>query len=94
MKGFDVVTWNGAFAPAGTPPEVIDTLNREMRAALSDPELMQRYTELGLEPLPTTPDELSGPIAGRNRQMGPRHPRGRHRAAIIGSMSEGAAAPA
>jgi tripartite-type tricarboxylate transporter receptor subunit TctC len=60
VTGFDVVTWNGAFAPTGTPPEVIGTLNREMRAALSDPELVQRYTELGLEPLPTTPDELSG----------------------------------
>jgi putative tricarboxylic transport membrane protein len=60
VKGFDVVTWNGAFAPAGTPPEVIAILNRELRAALSDPELKQRYTELGLEPLPTTPDELSG----------------------------------
>jgi len=60
VKGFDVVTWNGAFAPAGTPPEVIETLNREMRAALSDRELVQRYTELGLEPLPTSPDELSG----------------------------------
>jgi tripartite-type tricarboxylate transporter receptor subunit TctC len=58
--GFDVVTWNGAFAPTGTPPEVIGTLNREMRGALSDPELAQRYTELGLEPLPTTPEELSG----------------------------------
>ena len=59
VTGFDVVTWNGAFAPAGTPPKVIATLNREIRAALSDPELVQRYTELGLEPLPTTPDELS-----------------------------------
>ena len=59
VKGFDVVTWNGVFAPAGTPPEVIETLNREMRAALSDRELVQRYTELGLEPLPTSPDELS-----------------------------------
>jgi len=60
VAGFDVVSWNGAFAPTGTPPEVIGTLNREMRGALSDPELVQRYTELGLEPLPTTPDELSG----------------------------------
>ena len=60
VTGFDVVSWNGAFAPTGTPPEVIATLNREMREALSDPELVQRYTELGLEPLPTTPDELSG----------------------------------
>ena len=60
VKGFDVVTWNGAFAPLGTPPEVVDTLNKEFRAVLADPELVRRYTELGLEPLPTTPDELSG----------------------------------
>jgi tripartite-type tricarboxylate transporter receptor subunit TctC len=60
VPGFDVVSWNGFFAPAGTPPDIIEALNREMRAALSDPELVQRYTELGLEPLPTTPDELSG----------------------------------
>ncbi len=59
VTGFDVVSWNGAFAPIGTRPDVIATLNREMREALSDPELLQRYTELGLEPLPTTPDELS-----------------------------------
>lgn len=59
VKGFDVVTWNGAFAPAGTSPEVIGTLNRELRATLAEPELMQRYAELGLEPLPSTPDELA-----------------------------------
>ena len=64
VSGFDVVTWNGAFAPAGTPPEVIDTLNRELRAALSDPELTRRYTELGLEPLPSTPDEISTRLRG------------------------------
>ena len=60
VKGFDVVTWNGAFAPSGTPPEVIGTLNKELRAVLTDPELVRRYMELGLEPLPTTPDDLSG----------------------------------
>jgi len=60
VKGFDVVTWNGFFAPAKTAPEVIDTLNREVRAVLADPELKQRYLELGLEPLPTTPEQLGG----------------------------------
>ena len=83
VTGFDVVTWNGAFAPAGTPPEVIGTLNREMRAALSDPELVQRYTELGLEPLADHAGRAFRAIAGRNRQMGPRHPRCRHRATMI-----------
>jgi tripartite-type tricarboxylate transporter receptor subunit TctC len=70
VKGFDVVTWNGAFAPAGTPPEVIGTLNRELRAALADPELVKRYTELGLEPLPTTPDELSGRLRAEIAKWG------------------------
>ena len=58
VKGFDVVTWNGFFAPASTPQVVIDTLNRAIRAVLADPDLKQRYTDLGLEPLPNTPAEL------------------------------------
>jgi len=58
VKGFDVVTWNGFFAPAGTPQEVLETLNREIRTVLADPDLKQRYADLGLEPLPNTPAEL------------------------------------
>jgi tripartite-type tricarboxylate transporter receptor subunit TctC len=58
VKGFDVVTWNGFFAPSNTPPEVIETLSREVRAVLADPDLKQRYADLGLEPLPNTPAEL------------------------------------
>jgi tripartite-type tricarboxylate transporter receptor subunit TctC len=54
VKGFDVVTWNGFFAPLNTPPEVIETLSREVRAVLADSDLKQRYAELGLEPLPNT----------------------------------------
>ena len=65
VKGFDVVTWNGAFAPAGTPPEVIDTLNREMRAALSDPELVTAlHRAWALSRFRPAPDELSGRLRG------------------------------
>lgn len=64
VKGFDVVTWNGFFAPAKTSPEVIETLNREVRAVLADPELKRRYLELGLEPLPGTPGELGSRLSG------------------------------
>ena len=58
VRGFDVVTWNGFFAPANTPPEVIETLSREVRTVLADPDLRQRYADLGLEPLPNSPAEL------------------------------------
>ena len=58
VKGFEVVTWNGFFAPTKTPPNVIELLNREVRAVLQDPELKQRFLGLGLEPLSGTPEEL------------------------------------
>jgi tripartite-type tricarboxylate transporter receptor subunit TctC len=35
VNGFEVVSWNGVFAPSGTPKEVIDTVNAAMRDILS-----------------------------------------------------------
>ena len=58
VTGFEVVTWNGFFVPAKTPPDVIELINRETREVLRDAELARRFTELGLEPLPSTPQEL------------------------------------
>src|SRR5436190_4859084 len=60
VPGFGVVSWNGFFAPAGLPPELIGLLDRETQATLADPELKKRYAELGLEPLLAKPQELSG----------------------------------
>ena len=68
VKGFDVVTWNGIFAAAGTPPEVVETLNREVQAVLADPELRKRYAELGLEPLPAGPAALGGLLKNEVRK--------------------------
>jgi tripartite-type tricarboxylate transporter receptor subunit TctC len=68
VKGFDVVTWNGIFAPANTPPEVVATLNREIAAVLADPDLKKRYAELGLEPLPTGPAALGGLLKNEVRK--------------------------
>ena len=59
VKGFDVVTWNGAFAPAGTPPEVIDTLNREMRARCPIPNSRPAMPTWASKPCPVRQDELS-----------------------------------
>ena len=58
VKGFEVVTWNGFFAAAKTPPDVLEILDREIRATLADPELKRRFLDLGLEPLTGTPREL------------------------------------
>lgn len=48
LKGFDVQVWHGVYAPKGTPPAVLTKLNTALRAALKDPQLIQRQEALGL----------------------------------------------
>jgi tripartite-type tricarboxylate transporter receptor subunit TctC len=50
VPGFDVTSWNAVYAPAGTPPDVIRTLNGALQAALADAGARQRLIDLGIEP--------------------------------------------
>lgn len=52
VRGFDLASWTGLFAPAGTPQPVIDKLNREVNAVLALPEVRDRLASLGVEPTP------------------------------------------
>src|SRR5262249_55734504 len=58
VPGYEVVSWNGVFAPRGTPTEIIDLLNRAIREMVANPEVKQRYAELGIEAKPSTPGDL------------------------------------
>ena len=49
--------WNGVFAPAKTPKEIIDRLNKEIIAAVRNPELAARLNDMGAEPVGSTPAE-------------------------------------
>lgn len=49
--------WNGLFAPAKTPKEIIDRLQRETAAAVRHPEVMKRLAELAAEPIGSSPAE-------------------------------------
>ena len=66
IKGFDVGTWWGLVAPAGTPPEVINRLNAAFTEALRTPETQQRFAQLMAEPVPTTPEQF-GQFMARER---------------------------
>ena len=55
--------WVGLFAPAGTPPALIDRLNAEVRKALDSPEVKERLLALSTDPAPTTPHELDKMVA-------------------------------
>jgi tripartite-type tricarboxylate transporter receptor subunit TctC len=59
LPGYLVTSWNGIAAPAGTPREIIDILNREITAVLKLPELQDRFQQLGMEPASGTPEEMA-----------------------------------
>jgi tripartite-type tricarboxylate transporter receptor subunit TctC len=52
VKGGEVAIWHGLYAPKGTPKPVIDKLVAALQAALKDPEVQKRYTELGAVTFP------------------------------------------
>jgi tripartite-type tricarboxylate transporter receptor subunit TctC len=59
VAGYDVVSWNALFAPAGTPPEIIKTLNGALQDILADAEVKRRLLELGIEARASMPQEIS-----------------------------------
>src|SRR5262249_19085748 len=64
VPGYEVVSWNGGFAPRGTPADVIALLNKTIREIVATPEVKQRYAELGIEAKASTPEELRARLAG------------------------------
>jgi len=58
IEGFEVDAWNGLFAPAGTAPDIVATLNRALRDVLADPETKKQMLELGIEAMASSPEEL------------------------------------
>ncbi|HYD57634.1 MAG TPA: tripartite tricarboxylate transporter substrate binding protein [Burkholderiales bacterium] len=58
MPQFDRYTWFGLFAPAGTPPEIVARVQREVVAALQAPDLLERFAGVGAEPVGSTPAEF------------------------------------
>jgi tripartite-type tricarboxylate transporter receptor subunit TctC len=58
-KDFDVTNWYGLFAPAGTPREIVERLNAEVRKAMDTPELKDRLAKMGSAVVPGTADEFA-----------------------------------
>ena len=63
VPGFEVVSWNSMYAPAGTPQAVIDTLNKALREVLADPALKKRALEMGIDLKASTPAEAHARLA-------------------------------
>ncbi|MFN9211461.1 MAG: Bug family tripartite tricarboxylate transporter substrate binding protein [Betaproteobacteria bacterium] len=63
LASFDVSTWFGVFAPAGTPAPIVAKLNEEFRKALVTPAMRERLAAMGTEPSPNTPEQFARFIA-------------------------------
>jgi tripartite-type tricarboxylate transporter receptor subunit TctC len=64
VPGYEVTSWNGVFARVGTPPEIINLLNKTIHEVVATPEVKQRYADLGIEAKASTPEELKARLQG------------------------------
>jgi len=58
IKGFNLDTWAGLVAPAGTPPQIVAKLNGALRPIIDSPEVQARFKNVGFEGFSSTPEEL------------------------------------
>ena len=58
VPDFEVNSWYGVCAPAGTPVALLDRLNADLHGVMRVPEIKQRLTELGMPPTPTSREEF------------------------------------
>jgi tripartite-type tricarboxylate transporter receptor subunit TctC len=70
VPGFEATAWIGVSAPRGTPAGIVDRLNREINAALADPKMIARITELGAAPLPASSADYAALIARETEKWG------------------------
>jgi len=70
IPGFDVTSWYGLVARAGTPPAIIEKIQRDAAEALRDPGVREKLAGLGLEPMGNTPAEFGAMIAAESLKWG------------------------
>ncbi len=63
-------TWYGMFVPAGTPRDVVNRLNQELRKTLTNPELVKRLDSVGVETRTSTPEELGRFVKSESVRFG------------------------
>jgi tripartite-type tricarboxylate transporter receptor subunit TctC len=62
LKGFEATLWLAMVAPAKTPPAIVERMNREVKAVLADPDVVEALRKQGVDATPSTPEELRARI--------------------------------
>jgi tripartite-type tricarboxylate transporter receptor subunit TctC len=58
IRGFNLDTWAGLVAPAGTPPQIVAKLNDSLRKIIDSPDVQAQFKNIGFEGFSSTPEEL------------------------------------
>jgi tripartite-type tricarboxylate transporter receptor subunit TctC len=70
IPGYDVTSWYGVFAPAGTPPAIVNKLSAEMTAMLKKPDILEKLRKLGADPVGSTPEQFSAYVRAELKRWG------------------------
>jgi tripartite-type tricarboxylate transporter receptor subunit TctC len=70
VKDFSADAWSGLVAPAGTPPEIVRYLQQEVARALARPEVRQKITALGNEPVGNSPEAFGAELKAESAKWG------------------------
>ena len=70
VPGYAVASWNALAAPAGTPPDVIDKINRAARDAVASPAVQERLGKLGMRLQAGTPEQLKALLTAEIKRWG------------------------
>ena len=64
LPGYDMKSWFGILAPAGTPKSIIDKISSEMATILVMPDILSYLAKQGLEPYISTPEQFDATLRG------------------------------
>jgi tripartite-type tricarboxylate transporter receptor subunit TctC len=68
VPGYEASVWYGISAPKGTPPEIVDILNKSVMSALANPKMQAKLADLGGIPMPMSPAEFGNFVAAETEK--------------------------
>lgn len=69
LEGFDITLWQGFFAPPGTPKAIVDRLNSEINAIITEPEMKKKLADAGAEVAPMSVDAFAAFVASEGAKF-------------------------
>jgi tripartite-type tricarboxylate transporter receptor subunit TctC len=70
LPNYEAVTILGIFAPAGTPPAIVNRLSQEMTRALNKPEVKEKLFNIGMDAVGGSPEQLQAAVKGEMVKWG------------------------